>query len=690
MHEQVAAMNVNGRDATNHSADEPDDSSPQDRAGRPRIKFVYPGGSRPLEGYTIKRGIGHGGFGEIYYALSDAGKEVALKLIRRNLDIELRGVRHCLNLKHPNLLALYDIRQDGEGDTWVVMEYVSGGSLADAMAPCPDGMPVDQALTWFRGTAAGVAHLHDRGIVHRDLKPGNIFCEEGLVKVGDYGLSKFISCSRRSGQTESVGTVHYMAPEVANGRYGKEIDIYALGIILFEMLTGRVPFEGESVGEVLMKHLTAKPDVSGLAEPFRSVVARALEKDPAKRFSSVLEMLAALPSLGEAPLGSDRLPSGTYGAAAAGPRRLPETHTIPKAELVDEEPILKAIHENYAKARASWDQANLPQWVKVLILIGAIFVLINSVYFLVPLAVILGLTYAVYRIVRAMVLSNQSRDRHRAAQVPSRRPQPQRQPTPPRPAPQRYGPDYVRTRPGQRTGPRRREEAVAAMLVRAPRERLTELVGSLLVGTLVAVAMCVVMVLLNSLMVSGVSQSVEHLRYAGYGWLVIVSVAGTWAVLIPAKFWEGTRGETTLRRFVMMVVGLGLGALAFGTAEMLGPLDLSRVGPDYGNEFMLWPNHQWPSSFYNAYGQPQEMAFLACFGTLFLLMRWWRQADPLRSSRLSLWSIFVSLLVAVVVAGLWGFQQSSWLVMSAGAVSASVQLASPWVHPRRRARRKKV
>ena len=125
-----------------------------------------------------------------------------------------------------------------------------------------------------------MAYLHDHGIVHRDLKPGNIFCDEGIVKVGDYGLSKFISCSRRSGHTESVGTVHYMAPEVANGRYGKEIDIYALGIMLYELLTGRVPFEGESVGEVLMKHLTARPDVSLLPEPYRSVVGRAWKRTP--------------------------------------------------------------------------------------------------------------------------------------------------------------------------------------------------------------------------------------------------------------------------------------------------------------------------------------------------------------------------------------------------------------------------
>ena len=172
---------------------------------------------------------------------------------------------------------------------------MSGKCLESVLADHPQGLPLQEVLVWFQGIAAGVAYLHDHGIVHRDLKPGNIFCDEGVVKVGDYGLSKFISCSRRSGHTESIGTVHYMAPEVANGRYGKEIDIYALGAILYELLTGHVPFEGESVGEVLMKHLTAQPDVSMLAEPYRSVVARALEKDPARRFATVGEMLAALP-----------------------------------------------------------------------------------------------------------------------------------------------------------------------------------------------------------------------------------------------------------------------------------------------------------------------------------------------------------------------------------------------------------
>ena len=251
-------------------------------------RFQFATGDRPLSGYTIKRGVGRGGFGEVYFAVSDGGKEVALKLIRRNLDVELRGVQHCLNLKHPNLIALYDVRRDGDDDDcWIVMEYVAGESLEGAIRRHPHGMPADEAVDWLRGIAAGAAYLHSHGIVHRDLKPGNVFRDESLVKLGDYGLSKFISCSRRSGQTESVGTVHYMAPEIAHGRYGREIDIYALGVILYEMLTGRVPFDGESVGEVLMKHLTAQPDVGAVPAAFRPVVARALAKDPAVRFSSI-------------------------------------------------------------------------------------------------------------------------------------------------------------------------------------------------------------------------------------------------------------------------------------------------------------------------------------------------------------------------------------------------------------------
>src|SRR5215813_6110488 len=90
------------------------------------MRFTYSSGQRPLEGYTLKRGVGTGGFGEVYYGVSDGGKEVALKLVRGNQDVELRGVAQCLNLKHPNLVALFDMKSDNHGDHWVVMEYVAG------------------------------------------------------------------------------------------------------------------------------------------------------------------------------------------------------------------------------------------------------------------------------------------------------------------------------------------------------------------------------------------------------------------------------------------------------------------------------------------------------------------------------------------------------------------------------------
>ena len=261
------------------------------------MKFSYPSGSQPLEGYTIKRGIGVGGFGEVYFAISDAGKEVALKKIQRNLDVELRGVRHCLNLKHVNLISLWDIRTNGCGESWVVMEYVPGSSLQDVVEAHPRGMPELEIKRWFSATAAGVAHLHKHGIVHRDLKPANIFHDddEQLIKIGDYGLSKFISCSRRSGHTESVGTFHYMAPEIGNGVYGKEVDLYALGIIFYEMLTGDVPFDGESSQEIMMKHLTADVRLEKVPPAFHRVIRIALRKDPQTRFGSVDEMLAELP-----------------------------------------------------------------------------------------------------------------------------------------------------------------------------------------------------------------------------------------------------------------------------------------------------------------------------------------------------------------------------------------------------------
>lgn len=653
MQEQVGVMDLEGRN-TAEFANPPDGSQPPGRSA----KFVYPSGSRPLAGYTIKRGIGQGGFGEIYYALSDAGKEVALKLVRRNLEVELRGIRHCLNLRHPNLLDLYDIRQDDQGDTWVVMEYVSGESLEDALRRQPNGMTTDAALAWFHGIGAAVAYLHDRGIVHRDLKPGNVFSGEGVVKVGDYGLSKFISCSRRSGHTESVGTVHYMAPEVANGRYGKEIDVYALGIILYELLTGRVPFDGESVGEVLMKHLTALPDLTGLAEPYRSVVGKALEKDPEKRFRSVDAMLAALPGPSRVPPGAGRLPSGSYSTYSAGPSAAAVTDAV----AVDEEPVWRAIRDSTAKAYNAWQTANLGTPVRVVLILVGMGVLLANLGLILPILIGFLALYGAYRLVRSLVL----------ASLPAAAP-------PPPPPPRAHGtPSKTPPAPLARQAPRRRwhrtsDEAVAALVVKSPRERVAELLASMLGSALIVAVTCLVLGLLHS-------YNTETMRLEQAVWLFLVGLAGTWAVLVPSKLWEGTEGEPILRRFTMMVLGLGVGLFAYHAAQFLWV----NLTPAAG--FPPPPAYQLPSGFYAADGRPLLMAYLAVFGTLFLVMRWWRQADPLRPARLRFWSVILCVIVAGFIAGLWRFPQV-WLPMVAAVMAISVQLGSPWINRHERRRR---
>lgn len=660
------------------------------------VKFLYSSGSRPLAGYTIKRGIGRGGFGEVYYAESDGGKEVALKLIRRHLDVELRGIAHCLNLKHPNLLALYDVKQDDEENTWVVMEYIAGESLEQVLQRHPNGLPPAEACAWARGIAAGAAYLHNHGIVHRDLKPGNVFRDEGIVKLGDYGLSKFISCSRRSGHTDSVGTVHYMAPEVANGRYGKQIDIYALGIILYEMLTGRVPFEGESIGEVLMKHLTAVPDVSMLAQPYRSIVARALAKDPQQRFESIEEMAAALPggagagganyagpsfaSAHEAGTVRDNaVPDNAVPPNGPAPASHATTNTGPApvagTSVLERDPLVLLL-AGWWRGAAQWWQRSLTNriigFVLGFIVLGNVALtlerrgpqLIEQLAYsrLFSLAILLAFVYAVYRLARA-------------ARAPA---QPSIGQTPPAMAPvagrtaEINAPAQSAAHPSaqpenwQQARRRRWRDAAAALPPKSPRQRLTELLGSMLMSAAASVVISVLLLLCRG-------QLSEPQQFA---WLATVSTLGAWSVLAPAKLWEGKRGDAALRRFAMLVVGLGIGAAAYGCDQLL------LVELPFDSGFVNRVAVKWPTfidgahNLYSASGEPLAGAFLVYFGLLFLMVRWWRLADPLRSTRLSLWSTARILIAAMLVNLFWPFPQP-WGLMATAAVALSVQLAAP-------------
>lgn len=661
------------------------DSSP-----RP-TRFTYGSGDRPLEGYTIKRGVGSGGFGEVYFAVSDAGKEVALKLIRRNLEVELRGVRECLNLKHANLVDLYDIRTDDRDDQWVVMEYVSGASLEDVIARHPDGMPEDMAVAWFRGIASAVVYLHDRGIVHRDLKPGNIFIDDGTVKIGDYGLAKFISCSRRSGQTESVGTVHYMAPEIANGRYGREIDTYALGIIFYEMLTGHVPFEGESVGEVLMKHLTAEPDLSGLAEPYQQIVRGAMAKDPDQRIDSFEDLLALLP----APAGGEAR-EGTYREAD------PWSHDAPGRDRArrdrqwastgshrnrwhadDAEPIAAGLQQAWDNV---YDGLQIDRWHPLGRVFGAfvalLFLAVTAEIWL-PLLLTFGVFYAIYRVVRALFF------------LP-----PGGRPDSPGPrgdtsASAGEGPfddDVKLTRiatateepPRRRAWRRRRQTdwrkvAMEELSQKSYRERGRQLLGSMLLAAIVSVFSALIA---NFFMGSNFDAPL-------FVWMAIVGTTLCWAVMIPVQLVEGRLEDYAPLRFTLLLVGLFVGIVAFLAAQGLYlPLPASdqwapRPDDTIFSEFFQWRDAGLRSGYQNGSVRLPLPWFAGYFALLLGVVRWQRFAGLTRSTRISLWSIAWCSLVAWLITFLCWFPMPLGVILVA-MTAFTVQFSSPWLAPSRR------
>lgn len=676
------------------------------------MKFQYSSGSRPLEGYTIKRGIGKGGFGEVYFATSDAGKEVALKHVERNLEVELRGVGQCLNLKHVNLIDLFDIRYDDQGEAWVVMEYIAGASLKDVIDRNPNGLPKEEVESWFRGIAAGTAYLHDHGIVHRDLKPGNIFEDEGCIKIGDYGLSKFISCSRRSGQTESVGTFHYMAPEIGKGAYGKEIDIYALGIVLYEMVTGHVPFEGESSQEIIMKHLTADPDLTKVAQPYRGMVEKAMKKDPEKRFKNVGEMVAMLDAskvngakpqaavinipVPVAPQASklagngapERIVEATVtivkdvpketphyigddekemafgpvqknlkktqippvrrgqngqrpGAIPAQPvGRIPGSYAALPVAPRAEEPIASAVSRGLSGFGHWWNSGGTP--LKILLIVGFVVALIFAWPWVIPAAVVLAMTYVVYLGIWLVVQAMRGSSAAETFPIEGR---------------------YVTWEQQYRS----------VLSMKTTGDRVGELAGSMLASAAIAAVLTVVM----SAIGGGEWISSSTNKISGPAWLWLVTTFGSWTLLTAGKFWEHSAGEQAKRRFVLLVLGLAFGAAAFFSNQFLLVNLLGNGSMQIDSDNPISRN------MVDASGTPLLACFVAFFGGLFLVIGWWKQTDPLRTSRLRIAPIVLSVLAAWIFTLIFRFPMP-WGLLMAGAISTTVQLASPWLKPQDR------
>ncbi len=265
--------------------------------------------------FTVIEEIGRGGMGVVYRARHElTGTDVAIKVLSSTLASDsdsvrrfVREARVAMLIDSENIVRVLDMDVTTEDRLFLVMEYLKGRTLQDLID--------ENQLTWKRAmpiilqvcSALGAAHA--KGIIHRDLKPENVFLIErngiaNFVKVLDFGLAKFLDLGRESGQLTAVGvalgTPHFMSPEQALGRLtDHRSDIYALGIIMYEMLTGRVPFSDPSNAAVLDMQINQQPrppselcpEISPVIE---AIILRALEKDPTKRFQSVDELVDAI------------------------------------------------------------------------------------------------------------------------------------------------------------------------------------------------------------------------------------------------------------------------------------------------------------------------------------------------------------------------------------------------------------
>ena len=294
--------------------------------------------------YEVQQKIGVGGMADVYRGKDTLlGRPVAIKILHQNFgsdqDFVARFKREAQaagKLNHPNVVSMYDVGFD-QGFHYIIMEYVSGCTLKEYIQHHGDQVTVQEAVKITVAIAEGLEHAHMMGIVHCDVKPHNILItDSGRVKVTDFGIARAINSATTMMYTNSVmGSAHYISPEQASGKsINVSTDIYSLGVVLYELLTGEVPFRGETPVSVALQHVKDRVVAPRIKNPMippqlEQVVLMALEKEPGKRFGSISEMIQAL-----------RMSLGYRGGTSARPMQHDfATQVLPplETEVLEEE-----------------------------------------------------------------------------------------------------------------------------------------------------------------------------------------------------------------------------------------------------------------------------------------------------------------------------------------------------------------
>jgi Protein kinase domain len=277
--------------------------------------------------YEVRRVVGSGGFAEVYEVWDkDLERRLAVKVLRPDvawtagmIERFQRETRAAARLEHANILPIHFVGE-GEGLVWYAMPFVDGMSLGELLKRS-GALPPDRALAIIIPILDALDHAHKAGLIHRDIKPENIMLDtaRGRPLLVDFGIARRLDSEAGAGLTQTglvIGTPHYMSPEQALGdpNLGPPSDLYSLGCVLFQMVTGAPPFDGESSQQVVGKHIADPPPAASTVNPnvpreLSDVILRCLEKQPSERFRSAGEVIAALES--------DKQPSTMRSRASA-------------------------------------------------------------------------------------------------------------------------------------------------------------------------------------------------------------------------------------------------------------------------------------------------------------------------------------------------------------------------------------
>ena len=321
------------------------------------------------ERYRLDRKIGTGGMADVWLAEdTELDRKVAVKILHDNFaqDSEFvqrfqREAQAAAGLQHPNVVGIFD-RGAFDGTYFIAMEYVDGPSLKDLVK---GGMSPKDAIDFTRQILNAARFAHRKGIVHRDLKPQNVLIDdEGRARVADFGIARAGESSDITATGSVMGTAQYISPEQAQGKETTpRSDIYSIGVILYEALTGRVPFQGDSAVAVALKQVSEAPRRPGAINPnvppaLDAVVMRALAKDPDARFKDADAFLKALDAAEKAP--DTPRPQDTAAYAAVSPEGVAD---IPGDEVVEEEFVVE-------RRRPPW------RWIILALLAAAVAALV--------------------------------------------------------------------------------------------------------------------------------------------------------------------------------------------------------------------------------------------------------------------------------------------------------------------------